>query len=174
MEFAITGTDIVAGIGAVSGSAALIWEFIKWRHSGPKFRMSVTPGMKIFENGRQRAETFIILRVENYGDKPTTIDSVFLYYYASEHAYTQKKYSEAMMAQQGLIGQTTPHFLSVGTKWVGSIEQTVEIEKMAKEGILICEISHVLNEDPLAERIKIDSIPHSPSTAQSAETPPSY
>src|SRR5919205_1749000 len=90
----ISVTDILAWIGALTGTAALLWDFYKWKASGPKLKVTVVPDMSIYTRGRPQGEdTYLLIKVANTGTSKTTITTLGLIYYESRAKKILKKSS---------------------------------------------------------------------------------
>jgi hypothetical protein len=71
-------TTVVAWIGAVSGVSGLMWDFYKWKTSGPKLSVSVKPGMVIMERRKRPSEeTLVVIRIQNIGTAPFSVPPRF-------------------------------------------------------------------------------------------------
>ena len=76
-------TNTIAWIGAITGSvgtitgvSALLWDYYKWKHSGPKLEITVTAGMAMANVPRADPnERFIWVKVINVGQSATSIQT---------------------------------------------------------------------------------------------------
>ena len=71
-------TDFVAWWGAVVATAVFIWDIYKWKTSGAKISLKTSSNMKAFNIPNKEKDTWIVVTVENNGDRPTTITIVAL------------------------------------------------------------------------------------------------
>src|SRR5882672_12402037 len=76
-------TSVLAWTGALTGSAALLWDVYKWRHSGPKLRIQIQPNTIPQLPGVATISHYLnlMVTVSNSGQKRTTITQLNLAYY---------------------------------------------------------------------------------------------
>lgn len=71
----MTLTDVLALIGAFTGSGALLWDIFKWFNSGARLRMNVSPNIILVGNGfpLQDESKRISIEITNVGHRKTTL-----------------------------------------------------------------------------------------------------
>ena len=140
MEITLTTTEIVAWWGAIVATFVFTWDIFKWSTSGPKLRINVRPNMKTYGMPRMDGNTYVIVEAVNIGDRPTTIIVIGLRYYENWCQKLRKKPNKSFVSPNPVMTQELPHVLEPGKMWTGGLLQNEELEKMAREGILICEV----------------------------------
>lgn len=151
----LTGTTIIALWGAIVATIVLFWDVYKWRTSGEKIRLTVSPDMVILNDPNVNSnKSYVSAKAENYGKRATTITSLGLRYYPSFHNKLFSKPNKSYYVQP-LTYQNLPLKVDPGTDWIGMLEQTPDIVKMAREGYLYCVVSHSNKKRPTRKRIII-------------------
>ena len=155
----MTLTDTLALIGALTGTIALLWDFFKWSQTGVKVLLRVSPNMTPFGFAEDEFKNKLNLFVEvtNTGDKKVTITHLVLTYYDSFWERVLKRSSKNFVVLNPLPGQI-PQLIDIGDRWVGLIEQSKDLEKMAKNGYLYVGINHSSSAKTLLKRVKITSL----------------
>ena len=159
----MTLTEIAAWVGAVSGLSAILWDFYKWKTSGPKLRVSANPGMKMLSRNPPAKDDrdYLTIFVRNTGTTKTTITTISLVTYESWWARRRLKPSEGGIVPEPL-GKNIPYKLDVGEEWVGSIEQNKYVEDMLRTGKMWGEIYHSWSKRPAQVRIIPKDTPRRP------------
>ena len=151
----ISVTDILAWIGALTGTAALLWDFYKWKASGPKLKVTVVPHMSIYTCGRPESEdTYLLIKVANTGTRKTTITTLGFVYYQSRLKRILKKPSKRAIVPDPKPGEL-PHVLDAGEEWSGLAIQNDIVEEQARRGYLYCCVFHSLGNKPVNKRVVI-------------------
>jgi hypothetical protein len=168
----MSATTVAAWIGAVSGITGILWDFYKWKTSGPAIEVSVKPGMEMIRLAqtpmRQEAKkTYIIIYVRNNGTAPTTIKTIALVTYDSWLSRKRLKYATAGIVPEPAFAKPLPHKLDVGEEWSGVVEQNATIEERIKIGKLWCQIYHTWSKRPVQTRI-LEKPPKAPAIKQRA------
>jgi hypothetical protein len=161
-------TTIIAWIGAITGSigmitgvSALLWDFYKWKHSGPKLQISVTTGMAAMNLPRATPnDRFIWVKVINIGQAKTMIQTLAFAHFENE---PNKKFNNYPPTYQSVVmspsfgtDSTLPANLEPGGEWSGFAKQTEEIETMARTGYLYARVYHTMGQDtPVSRRVII-------------------
>lgn len=159
----MTATDVAAWVGGVSGLAAIVWDFYKWKTSGPRLTVAANSGMKIMppHSLARTDRSYLTIWVNNTGTTKTTITTISLATYENWCARRRLKNSAAGLIRQPL-GHPIPHKLDVGEEWIGSIEQSNEIEEMLRTGKMWCDVYHSWSKRPAQVQVKPkDSAPDS-------------
>lgn len=166
----MTLTDTLALIGALTGTIALLWDFFKWSQTGVKVLLRVSPNMTPFGFAKEEFKSKLNLFVEvtNTGDKKITITHLVLTYYDSFWKRVLKRSSKNFIVLNPLPGQL-PQLIDIGDRWVGLIEQSQDLEKMAKNGYLYVGINHSSSAKTLLKRVKIIILDNQESLAEKQE-----
>jgi len=153
-------TDFVAWWGAIISTLVFLWDIYKWKTTGPKLSVSTSSNMKALNLPGKENKTWITLHVQNNGDKPTTIMNVGIKVYKNKFFKFIRKRSKAFVVPGvgASPNQSIPYVLNVGCIWQGLILQTEELEKFAKENIIICEVYCSHRAIPVESRIEIDEV----------------
>ncbi len=119
-------TELVAWWGAIVATVVLLWDFFKWKTSGPKIKSRLALNVH-YDDGKvistetknnvttQEYEEYCHIELINTGDLPTTIMSV-----SATHQPTKKSkiihgaFHPAFTAHQG---KKLPHVLPPGEVW---------------------------------------------------------
>jgi hypothetical protein len=148
-------TDIAAWVGALSGVAALAWDFYKWKFSGPKLEVSTNYGMKVAgPHAKHDNSDYISIWVRNTGTAKTTISTLWVVTYDSWWAQKRGKRLKAAVIPYPAPG-VIPSELDVGSEWVGAIRQSKEINEMLRSGKMWCEVFHSWSKNPTRAHIKL-------------------
>lgn len=158
----VDSTTLVAWWGAVVATGVLIWDVVKWRMSGPRLRVTVSPNMEFLGPEIRDSSRYVIVNVVNTGDRPTTLTHLCLGYFDSRF---QRLKTKLLRKPKRLWyfsdpGATSPlpHVLNPGMEWKGKVNQSEKLndrklEELAKAGHLVCQISHSCAKKPTETRI---------------------
>ena len=69
-------TEFVAWYGAAVASAVLAWDVFKWRRSGPRLTVRITP---YYEPSLSLGNNYIRIDISNVGDQATTLTAIYGY-----------------------------------------------------------------------------------------------
>lgn len=133
-------TAILAWWGAAIATAVLAWDIYKWKRTGrPKLNVSVSTNMQMA--GSSNPQKYLVFRVTNNGDKPTTLAVITYRFYESKPSRWRTSRSKGRgLFNPGNATTPLPYKLEVGEVWSGTAFQTPDIEKMAREGYLYIEV----------------------------------
>jgi len=149
------GTNYAAWWGAVVATIVLVWDIYKWKKTGPKVSLRVSADMETFGIPNNEKKKYITVRAINNGDRSTTITMLACRYYRNWLSKIRNNPNKYFFVGSPGITGPIPYNLESGTVWDGFIEQTEEIEKMATEGILVCEIYFSNSNRPKTVRIYV-------------------
>lgn len=169
-----TTTDVLAVIGAVTGTvgtilalAALGWDIYKWKTTGvPKLRIRASGPM--ISNDPGDRQQYISIRVTNVGDKPTTLTGLTYRYYKHKPSRFRKTQSE----EQGFFNlfvitpPPLPFKLEVGSEWSHLLVLHGSTEEKARSGYFFIEIEDTTPTSSLKfarTRLELNSPPASAS-----------
>lgn len=149
-------TDTLALIGAITGTIALIWDVFKWSQTGVKASLKISPNMTPFGVARLQFKNKlnIFVEVTNIGDKRVTITHLVIVYYETLFKKLLKISSRSFIVPDPLPGQL-PQAIDIGERWVGLIDQTNELEKLAQKGYLYVGICHSSSPKKITKRVKL-------------------
>jgi hypothetical protein len=150
-------TTFAAWWGAVLSTGGVLWDIYKYRHSGPKLRFHVRTGMKSIGMPSSNGKRLLQIEVINYGERPTTLTNVTLYYFEKLWSLSRLRNRPTTAAVLLFLAETQPFpcELKAGAIWRGHTEQVPEIEKWATKGVLYCDLHHSHREKPIRRRVVI-------------------
>lgn len=151
----MSASDWAGWWGAIVATLVAAWELFKWLYSGPRLRVTAHPNMQQAVGGKLENARYIVVNVTNVGDARTTITHLCLHYYPSKLAVIRRKPSERMVVVQVHLGKPLPVALDAGDTWSGLVNQTEDIERMLKKGILHCAIAEARRDKPWECRIRL-------------------
>jgi hypothetical protein len=146
-------TDVVAWLGAITGTGALLWDIYKWKHSGPKLKIAVSPGMSMYHPAMPKTDDrFMMVKVANVGHSKTTLTTLsFLHDDLPLKKLKKKKVNQFVVLQPD--PGKLPHVLEPGEEWVGMVKQTDEVVNLMKKKYFYCRVYHSLSEQPAVARV---------------------
>ena len=151
----MSSTGIVAWWGAILSTVVFLWDVYKHRTAGPKIRFTVQTGMESVNMPVYEGQKLILANVTNYGDRPTTINSVGYLYFNGRRFWRKKKPDKAAIVPNPSIAQPLPFELRPGTTWMGIAIQNADIETWSQTGILDMMLYHSHSKKPLRRRVVI-------------------
>ena len=153
----MSASDIAAWWGAVVATLVLGWDVFKWRKTGLRLRLSISPGMKTHGDvpnaGPQKS--YVLIEVVNIGDKKTELTHVAGLYYKSRLQRLRGKNQQSFLVLNPAFTTHFPCFLAPGERWLGGIEQTQELEELSRSGLLYCGIFHSGSTKPITSRVVV-------------------
>jgi hypothetical protein len=143
-KFAMSLTTLAAWWGAILSTGGFLWDIYKYRRAGPKLRFHVRNGKRLLQ-----------IEVINYGERPTTLTNVTLYYFEKLWSLSRLRNRPTTAAVLLFLAETQPFpcELKAGAIWRGHTEQVPEIEKWATKGVLYCDLHHSHREKPIRQRV---------------------
>lgn len=150
-------TVAIAVYAAVVATAVAIWDVVKWKMQGPNLDVEVQSGMKLYGTGASDDREFIVMRVTNRGDRPTTITNMGYLLYRDDFVARWNRNSNifAAIVPTPSEAQPLPFVLAPGSQWVGMGVQDAELSQMANSGCLMCAVYHSHTNKPIMRQIKI-------------------
>lgn len=112
---------ITGSIGTITGVSALVWDYYKWKRSGPKLRVEVIPGMAMHNPQLPLTnERLLWIRVVNTGNAKTTLTTLAFSYFPTEpnKKLTKPNATEHFLVTNPLPGRL-PQVLETGEQWDG-------------------------------------------------------
>jgi len=155
INITLTATDIVAWWGAIIATFVLIWDVYKWKTSGPKLRLEVGGNRITVNIPATEGRKFIMATVNNTGDLSTTITNLCLAYYPRliDRIFNKSKTNMVIVRPSPGDHHPPPYVIEPGAQWVGMAEQDNNIERMAKEGHLVCQVYYSSHKKPVQQRV---------------------
>ena len=141
-------TTILAVIGAITGTSALIWDIHKWRKSEPNLRVRILAGGKLL-HGSDSNKKFDVISVSN-GRYKTTIQAIEFCLYENWIQKLRGKSKESFMVNP--LKQTLPKVLEVGEIFTTQPIPS-QIENKASMGPLYCRVYHTQSDKPVQIRV---------------------
>jgi hypothetical protein len=160
--------EFVAWWGAVLSTVVFLWDIYKFRAAGPKLRFSVRTGMQSINMPSFDGKTLIQTEVANYGERPTTLTNIGLYYFENAWSWSRlrNRPTKAAVLSDPNPAQPFPFELKPGAVWRGLTEQVPQIEEWATNGILYFDLYQSHSEKPMRRRVVLRK---SPSTKKRDE-----
>ena len=155
-EFYTVATAVYA---AVVATAVAIWDVAKWKMQGPNLEVEVQSGMKLYGGAVTDERVFIVMRVTNRGDRPTTITNMGYLLYRDDFVakWSRNNNTFAAIVPRPSDAQPLPFVLAPGAQWVGMGEQDAEIAQKAGSGCLMCAVYHSHTNKPIMRQIVVKS-----------------
>jgi hypothetical protein len=144
-----TITLVIAIWGAVLSTALGVWDFYKWKSSGPKLRITAT-GPMISSDKSDRSK-YLSVRVTNVGTAATTLTGI-TYRYFKTKPKTWKKAKADELGILNLLHKRTsavPHKLEPGDEWTHIFILTASVEEKARNGYFYLEAVDSVTENAL-------------------------
>ena len=153
----MSASEVAAWWGAVIATLVLAWDVFKWKQMGPRLRLTVSPGMKTHGDvpNADPEKTYVLIEAVNVGDKKTELTHVAGLYYRSHLQRLRGKNQQSCLVLNPAFSTQFPCFLEPGQRWLGGMEQTAELEKLSRSGLLYCGIFHSASKKPLTSRVVI-------------------
>jgi hypothetical protein len=152
-----TLTDIAAWVGALTGGGGLLWDFIKYAHSGPRLVLSANPNMVPLAP-ESRAPAHLVVRVVNRGRAPTTVTVLAFEYFPSlfnqlwvrltRRPHTVSFVPDPQPAQ-------LPYKLEPGAEWHSILRPDPAWERAREGGRLYLHIEHTMSHRPCRRRVRV-------------------
>jgi len=120
----------VAIYAAVVASAAVGWDFYKWRSTGPKLTMRVSTGMATKGVPDYDGRSLISVTVSNRGDGTTTITGLGFEVYKSRLArlFRRRAVESGIVIRPNTM-QPWPFQIEPGQQWIGMMDQDALLEE---------------------------------------------
>jgi hypothetical protein len=131
-------TLAIATYAACVSTFVLGWDAYKWLASGAKIDLSVSGGMMMIGGDVPDSKTYVSVTAYNVGNQPTTITNLGGIYFDSWwRAYiSRRKPAKAFIVTQPSQVQRIPYRFEIGDQWLGLMDQSDDVVKMAKDGYL--------------------------------------
>lgn len=154
-------TVAIAVYAAVVATAVAVWDVVKWKMQGPNLEVEVQSGMKLYGAGVPDEREFIVMRVTNRGDRPTTITNMGYLLYRDDFMarWNRKSNTFAAIVPRPSDAQPLPFVLAPGVQWVGMGVQDAELVRMASAGCLMCAVYHSHTNKPIMQQIAVRPAP---------------
>lgn len=153
--------DYIAVYAAIVATAVFGWDIIKWIRGGARLHLSASPNMEPYNvpDARVQGKRYIMVRAVNTGSSPTTITNLTTAQFAG---WRQRVFGKPMflawVGNPSIAGSgKVPQILKPGEEWVGFIEQSGGLVKLATEGLLYAQVYHSVGKKPVRARIVLKS-----------------
>lgn len=146
-------------LGGVLLFPPLFWLFIyKWKTAGAKIRLNVQSNRKIFPPLTPEDKTYIMAVATNIGTINTTITHLSFELYKDRFDLLRRKVDQYFYVPKPEIVEqnSVPYVLKPGENWTGIAEEDGKLKEFAKEGIVICCLSHSFHKKSVKKRIQFD------------------
>lgn len=140
-------TEYIAWFGAVLSFIVFLWELYKYKQTRPILRIKTYANMQEIIGGALQKPSYVKVDVVNIGEIPTTLTNLSL---------KDKKSRNQFVVIMPAFAIPFPYVLKPGEMWTGGIEQDKELEDMAKNGKLFCQVHHSWAKKPSRKRIIIE------------------
>lgn len=155
IAFSVNGNiDPIAVYAAILSTVIAAWEFIKWRERNA-IKITCTPNMLFFPS--RDKQKYVVVKVINRGDRPTTITHMLGYYWKNrlDRFFDRRKKKVTAFV---VNSDNVPKVIQPGEEWMGQALQNNEIEKMASEGYLYMGVIHSMGNKEVLRRVKITAV----------------
>jgi len=155
----VSPTTVLACWGAGLSTIVFLWDIYKYRKAGPKLRFEVSANIVLIPSSDKR--TFVRSQVTNYGDRPTTLMTIGIYYFAKRCSLNRlrNRATKSFVADDLNTSQNFPWELKEGSMWTGLTEQLPELEEMGRKGDLEFALYHSHDKRPIRCRVRFPD-PH--------------
>lgn len=148
-------TTAIAVWGAIAGTAAIVWDVIKWKKDGPRLEVSVNPNMQAIHPITRALDPrqLIQIRVVNIGSRPARVTTLVGYPFKSRiHRLLRKPAGGGFFIRQPDSSAPLPVTLAPGDEWCGFIDRKQALESVG-DSVLYCGVEHTLAKKPVLARI---------------------
>lgn len=149
----ITLTGLLAVWGAFWATIVLFWDVYKWRTQGPRLKVYAGLGYIIIGGLNEDSNNYLNVTVCNVGDRKTTITNLGMEYYSDWWDSFTKRNGKHFMFTNPIASPPIPCSLDIGGQWSARVIQNADMEKMASEGFLYCEVYFSNADKPARKRL---------------------
>lgn len=123
----LSNTDYIAGYAAVVASCVAVWDFIKWKKSGPLLKVTIV------EDGGGNFR----INVANVGDSSTTIKNLYVRQYKRNiFGLRGQPIYNWIYVNYGSTDTELPHIIEAGTAWQSGIVGSDDM--LLSKGNIVC------------------------------------
>jgi hypothetical protein len=150
-------TVTIAVYAAVVATAVAVWDVVKWKMQGPNLEVEVQTGMRLYSGEFPDEREFVVMRVTNRGDRPTTITNMGYLLYRDDFVarWSRNSNTFAAIVPNPSEAQRLPFVLAPGVQWVGMGVQDEELTNMAGSGCLMCAVYHSHTNLPIMRQLLV-------------------
>lgn len=163
-------TEIAAWVGAITGPSALLWDFFKWKTSGPKLVVTAWANMVKMPPPPNNPR-FLKIVVQNVGTQVTTITNGNFFKYGTRWAKFRWKRPVLRFMHitrlgklfpnpriQAMVldtfqGHQFPYKLEVGGEWQALMEQDEAFDVLLEDKHFYFAVTHSFSRTP--KQVKI-------------------
>jgi hypothetical protein len=167
-------TDVAAWWGAATGTLVLAWDVYKWSRRGAALLVEVSSDMLFHPPmpGHSGDESHVLVTVTNVGDQPTTLTNMAGFWYRTRWQRLIRRPEKKFVALPlPITGQTIPHVLKPGERWMGAVSQE-NLEEYLRTGRLECGVFHSGSKKAQLRRVAPVATSNKALQADGAGAPP--
>jgi len=146
-------TQWAAWWGAILATVVFAWDVFKWIRRGPRLRVRAYPNMQTAVGGKLEDARYISVSVTNIGGSKTTIRNVGLNYYEPKLFALHRTPTERMIVKEIHNAKPLSQGIDAGSTWDGLIDQSSDVDRMLRDGVLTCAIYEARRDKPWQRRI---------------------
>jgi len=151
----MTLTEFFAGYSAIVATAVATWNVITYLRDGARLRVTAHPNMKLMGSGVVDNNMYITVNVANVGNRATTIQTLGMYTFKSRwHRWRRKHENLAWVINCSPPGNTCPHVLDPGHKFMGLALQSEDVEKRTRDKLTYIAIGHSMGKQEVLVRVQ--------------------
>ena len=153
----MTSTEIAAWWGAIVATFVALLELYKWKSSGPKLKVTISPNMVGFGGFKTDNEKVVLIEVANIGNFPTTITATGLRGFKFPLLKYLKNTSSLHVLVLKPVNETNklPFQIKPGEIWSATTIQDSDLTKLSGNGRLYLEVHDSWNKKPTYQLIKL-------------------
>lgn len=175
MDSCYTTTEIAAWWGAFIATGVLFWDVYKWKHSGARISITISPNMILVGGGYKKSENYLIsVAVVNTGTLPTKLNSLTLQSYKNRLALLLNKFDSTKGAiNPRYLREQLPCLLPPGEEWRGELphfDALNFLEGNSSPYLRIC-IDHGVTKSVLGRSLHVGNLRRSKQSQSSAQQP---
>ena len=151
----LSATDATAIYAAIVATGALALEIRRWFESGPRLTLSIISKAKTYGGVLPDDKEYLVARVTNRGDLPSTISNFALHEYRSVfHRFFNRSSKSAIVPHPEVLGgPILPHVCQPGTEWSGATTYNQELVDWASTGKLFVAVYYSHTHKPLKRKV---------------------
>jgi len=144
-----TLTDVLAWVGAVTGTIGFGWDVYKWRKRGAEVRVRIKPNMLHAGPRSEAQKPLCIVEAINLGAAPTTITHFMGAHYTSFWQRLLNRPAASLFVPQSSETATgVPYVLAPGQVWIGRADQA-QLDEYCAKGRVKLGVAHTWQEKPV-------------------------
>lgn len=149
--------DAASAYAAFVATGALFLEGRRWFESGPRPRVSATPGM--LEVGKTDGTKYLYVAIANCGDLPISVEAVYLASLRFPHWRRIPANPDFYYIKPNADRFTIPAIVESGHQWHGIIPHDADIDRMRAEDNLYVFTYYTYRKKPIVTRVRLPKTP---------------